>query len=175
MAIHFSQVVEKHSKYWLILFTESALKHSSDCGDVVAATWDGVLQMIKTCYPDAYEDVITHYDELRSKSVDQFEQEAGFKFLDAKKNIAGTNSSLPPFHSYSHFLSLPRPRRVWQVRLFLYCELRLLSLFEGDGFTHLESGGRGPREYLCPNLPLSALDPDHLAILPMTVMIPHGQ
>ena len=162
-------MVEKKSKYWLILFTKSALRH---LGDIVPATWNGLLPTVRTCYPDAYEDILFHLDEMQYKCVGDFEKEAGFKFLDAKRNISGSDLSLPPFHNYLHFLSLPHPKKSWQARLFLYCELRLLSLFKGDGFTYKENGDRGTKEYFCPNLTLSALDQTQLAVLPMSVTMP---
>lgn len=130
------------------------------------------MQIIKTLYPEAYKDTLLHLDELRSRSLCDFEQEAGIKFLDAKRNIDGNHPSLPVFHNYKHFLSLPRPVRAWQVRLFLYCELRFLSLFKGDGYTYQENGTRVAKEYLCQNFTLDALDQTQLAILPMTVLIP---
>ncbi len=128
--------------------------------------------MIKTHYAEAHDEVLAHRDEMHSKSVSDFEKEAGFKFLDAKKNMSGSDPSLPPFHNYKYFLSLPCPRKVWQVRLFLYCELRLLSLFKGDGYTYKENGCRGTKEYLCPNFTLSSIDKRQLAVIPMTVTIP---
>ncbi len=157
--------MEKKSQYWLILFTKVN-------GDIVPATWDGVLHTIRTHYSKACEDVLMYREELHSKSVSDFEKEAGFKFLDAKKNISGSDPLLPPFHNYTYFLSLPSPRKVWQVRLFLYCELRLLSLFKGDGYTYKENGSRGTKEYLCPNFTLSSLDEHQVAVIPMTVTIP---
>ena len=170
------QVVEKKCTYWLVLFTSAALDKttsSDSCrSQVVKATWEGILQILKTYYTDVYEDFLEHLDELRSKPVREFEQEAGFEFLEAKKNINNSNPRGPPFHSYEYYITLPKPRRAWQIRLFLYCELRLLTLFKGDGYTWTETGGRGTREYVCRNHLLSTFDPTQIAVIPMTVTIP---
>ena len=64
------------------------------------------------------------------------------------KSIKNENGSLPngaPFYSYS---SLPTPCRAWQVRLFLYCEMRLLRLFRGDRYAEMKDGRAGCLEYL---------------------------
>ena len=39
-----------------------------------------------------------------------------------------------------------------QVRLFLYCQLRMTGEFTGEGHTASKDGVRGPREYLFPNV-----------------------
>lgn len=174
------QVVEKKYKHWLVLFTSAALEKNnhatnSDVSQVVMATWEGILQILRTYYTEVYEDCLQHLDELRSKTVKEFELEAGFEFLEAKKNVNNNNPKGPPFHSYDHYTTLPKPRKAWQVRLFLYCELRLLTLFKGDGYTWTETGRRGTREYICPNHPLSAFDTTQIAVIPMTVVIPSGK
>ena len=75
---------------------------------------------------------------------------------------------------YDFYCSLPSPRSALQVRLFLYCELRLLEMFRGDGYaSSTEPGSVHCLGYLCPNMQLSELDEGSLAVLPMTnVTIP---
>lgn len=168
--------MEKKYTFWLVLFKSTAVqnKDTNERSDffVVPATWDGIVEVIRTCYSKAYEDVMQHLDELKLKTVEEFEKIAGFEFLAAKKNEDGQDPNAPPFYSYQYFCSLPRPRTSWQVRLFLYCEMRLLKLFNGDGYTRTEGGVLGSLEYLCPNVSLSNFDPNKSAIIPMVVKIP---
>lgn len=139
---------------------------------IVPATWDGVDHMIQSLYPEAHPCFTAHREVLRTRPVEHFEKEAGFEFLEARRNIDGSLPNGPPFYSYEYFCSLPSPRTAWQVRAFLYCELRLLSLFRGDGWTQSGEGGRGLREYLCSNMPLDHLNPQLSAVIPMTVVMP---
>ena len=141
---------------------------------VVPATWDGIVQVVRTSYPDAYDDVMQHLDELKLQTIEEFEKMTGFEFLAAKKNEEGQDPNAPPFYSYDYFSSLPRPRSAWQVRLFLYCEMRLLKLFKGDGYTQTEAGSHGSLEYLCSNISLSNFDPTKSAVIPMVVNIPES-
>lgn len=163
--------MEKKATYWLILFKPTACK-SGDEFIITPATWEGVVQIVKTCYPEAYADLDQYLSELKSKDFEQFEAEAGFKFLEAKKNEDGSIPNGQPYYSYQYYCSLPKPRAAWQVRLFLYCELRLLKLFKGSGVTLSEDGRHGSLEYFCSNIPLSALDPKESVAIPMMVTIP---
>lgn len=108
-----------------------------------------------------------HIQTLKEKDLEYFERQAGFKFLDSKKK-KGMKKTDPPHFGYEHFTSLPKPRTSWQVRAFLYCELRLLKLYSGDGYTTNESG-KGTRllEYLCPNVHIH-----HLAATAKCVTLP---
>lgn len=164
------QVVEKQSSFWLILFTSDASRDSTDL-PVSPATWEGVIQHIKTTFPLAYEDVMDNIHTLRERSFEDFEKEAGFQFLECKKNRDGKGGpGSPPYFSYEYFCSLPKPRTAWQVRAFLYCEVRLLKLFTGDGYTCNESkAGRRILEYLGPNVRLSDLDPSKSAVMRMNI------
>ena len=172
-------VVLKHTS-WLVLYTPSAFPlppaNEPDNDGVfptTPATWDGVIQIIQHLYPEALEDVTSNLGELQTRDLDSFQTEAGFAFYDAKKNDRGQFPDAPPYFSYAYFCSLPKPRAVWQVRAFLYCEMRLLKLFKGDGYTWTEGGGRGRKEYIAPNIALSMLDPKQSVVIPMTVKVPN--
>lgn len=164
------QVVEQQSTFWLILFTSDAPKDSSNL-QIAPATWDGVIQHVKATFPEAYGDLMSHIQALKERQFEEFEEEAGFQFLEGKKNRHG--SGLPPYYSYEYFCSLPKPRTAWQVRAFLYCELRLLKLFTGDGYTCNE-GRNGQRvlEYLGTNVRISDLDTTKCVVLQMNVEFP---
>ena len=117
-------------------------------------------------------DLMEHLQELKTRDLEHFEAQAGFEFLEARRNEDGSIPNGRPFYSYSHYCGLPRPREAWQVRLFLYCEMRLLRLFQGGGFTLTEKGDHGSLEYFCTNVPLSRFDPKESAVIPMKVTIP---
>ena len=133
--------------------------------DVVPATWDGVMKLVNKYYPLAANDCRRHLEVMKTKSCEEFEEEAGFKFLDAKISTSSSGKDLPPHYSYEYYCSLPDKgkRKAWQTRLFLYCELRLFELFTGNGRTLSISGkdngydSSGPLEYISPNVSLSYL------------------
>ena len=163
-------MVERAS-FWLVLFKPSACHHANKDFVTVPASWNGVDQIVRTLYPAAHSSMAEHWDSLRNNTFDHFEKEAGFEFIEARRNIDGAVPNGPPFYSYDYFCRLPQPRTAWQVRAFLYCELRLLKLFRGDGLTG--SGGEGGlREFLVPNISLASLNPLHSAVIPMTVVMP---
>ena len=179
--------MEKKSSYWLVLFKPSAFP-TSTCGQsaFIPATWDGVVKLVSSLYPQVYPDLLEHLQTLKETSVERFEQEAGFSFIDCLRNAdsdseVSTSSSYyghekyPPYYSYEKYCSLPTPRHPWQVRLFLYCEIRLLELFHGDGYASVARTGAVVArclEYLCPNISISALDSQNSAVIPMRVSIP---
>ena len=166
-------MVEQKSQFWLILFTPSAPLDASTL-PIAPATWDGVVQHVRATFPDALDDLLSHLHTLKESRFENFEREAGFQFLEAKKNRhAQAGPSAPPYFSYEYFCSLPKPRSAWQVRAFLYCELRLLKLFTGDGLTCNE-GGNGKRipEYFGPNVRIGELDPAKCTVLRMKVELP---
>ena len=164
-------MVEKKATFWLVLFKPTAAHH--DNFFVTPATWEGVKQVVRTCYPKVYTHLLAHEQELKSKRLDYFETLAGFDFLEAKRNEEGLIPHGCPFFSYNYFCTLPSgPREAWEVRLFLYCEMRLLKFFEGDGYTHDENGKRGSLEYFCLNVPLSTFDPKESTVIPMKVTMP---
>ena len=166
-------MVEKKYTIWLALFKSSVF--SNEGGSLlVPATWEGVGELLRVHYPEAHTDFKQHLPELRGKEFKYFEKQAGFSFLEARKNQDSTDpNTYPPFYTYDYYRSLAKPRSCWQVRAFLYCELRLLELFTGDGVTsHPHSCTAGLNEYLCPNLAIAECNPKDIALLPLTVVFP---
>ena len=169
-------MVEKKCTYWLLLFKPSAYPTLNNRGPLfVPATWDGVTQLVQSLYPDVYPDLVQHLQTLKDTPFEEFEREAGFEFLESIKNESGSLPNGAPFYSYEKYCSLPTPRRAWQVRLFLYCEMRLLKLFRGDGYAEMKDGRAGCLEYLCPNVHISALDSECSALIPMSISIPNEE
>lgn len=164
------QLIEKNSPYWLLLFKPSEKQQHL----FVKATWDGVTHIIHSLYPNVYPDLMVHLQTLKITPFNEFEKQAGFKFLECRRNIDGIYPDKPPYYSYDFYSSLPKPRTAMQVRLFLYCEMRLLEMFRGDGYAStVEPGSVHCLEYLCPNLKLSDFDKQCVAVLPMNnVIIP---
>ncbi|KAJ8041947.1 hypothetical protein HOLleu_12889 [Holothuria leucospilota] len=165
--IHLKACVQK-AAYWLVL-----LKNSCNPGSgyisapILPATWDGLKTFITHFYPFAKESVLQHWATITSVSIETFEKEAGFKFIHALKEIHG-----PMYMSYSKFCKLGKPVKAWQVRLFLYCELRILELFHGDGFTYSQDGMRGEEEFIAPNYTFRDLRDEDIILIPLEVNIP---
>jgi hypothetical protein len=152
--------------YWLILFKPTE-KHKDL---FVPAIWDGVTRIVNSMYPNVYSDLLQHLPTLKNTPFENFEEEAGFPFLECRRNIDGSFPDKPPYYDYEFYCSLPKPHTALQVRLFLYCEMRLLEMFRGDGYasTTVDPQSVHCLEYLCPNLQLLEFDQDCLAVLPMT-------
>ena len=151
------------SQCYIVLFKLS--EEVKDKFDVLPATWDGVMKLVENYYPLAADDCRRHLEVMKYKSCEEFEREAGFKFLDAKTGCSSDGTKSPPHYDYKYYCSLSDKgnRKAWQTRLFLYCELRLFELFTGNGRTlsiDAKDGGRtssGPLEYISPNVSLSYL------------------
>ena len=127
------------------------------------------MHIVHSMYPNVYPDLLQHLPTLRNTPFKDFEKEAGFTFLECRRNISGSFPDKPPHYNYDFYCKLPKPHTALQVRLFLYCEIRLLEMFRGDGYAStVEPGSVRTFEYLCPNLQLSDFDEEYLAVLPMT-------
>ena len=136
------------------------------------ATWEGVLDLVKLCYPLVAPDMEQHLEALRNTPFEDFEKAAGFRFIDTHHHSATSNG--PPSYKYAVYRALPTPRKAWQTRLFLYCELHLLELYTGDGRTHCDGLSVRHKEYLCRDVSLEGLREHHVPCeaIPLTVVIP---
>ena len=172
------QVTERKDSFWLILFQlPSEYCDSEACHDLRQfiglhpATWEGILEIVRLGYPLAAPDMEQHFDELRNTPFDEFEKAAGFRFIDTHHN---TTSSGPRPYKYAEYCALPKPRKAWQTRLFLYCELHLLELYTGDGKTQSDGLSVRHKEYLCCDRSLEELKERGLPCeaIPLNVIIP---
>lgn len=141
------------------------------------ATWDGVVQLAREYYPDVVDELERHLPEICSTPYPRFEEMAGFKLIESRKACGvppaeSIATGQPPHYNYEYFSSLPKPRTVWQMRAFLYCEFHLLENFSGDGYTVDSDGHRNCKEYLCPNILLSSLETSEIAVMPLNITIP---
>ncbi len=131
------------------------------------------MNTIKHLYPILYPQFAKHFAELKERPYREFEHEAGFRFIDSLKRYKSGGTTGPPYYDYEYTCALPRPLKAWQVRAFLYCELRLLELFDGNGRTKTEAGNKeGPLEYLCPSVPFSSFDVEGLDMVSLNVVVP---
>lgn len=155
------KVKERKDSFWLILFQlPSNYCDAAACREIRQfvglhqATWDGVVDLVKLFYPLAAPDMEQHLDKLQNTPFEEFERAAGFRFIDTHHS---TTSSGPPPYKYTEYCALPKPRKAWQTRLFLYCELHLLELYTGDGRTHCKGLSVRHKEYLCRDVTLQGL------------------
>ncbi|XP_077862835.1 uncharacterized protein LOC144344962 [Saccoglossus kowalevskii] len=157
----YRKVCQENRSFWLVLFRPEKIK-------VVRASWGGVVDFTKAYYPKAQNTLLQHLEEIKQHNVEFYEKQAGFKFIEAIKE--------PPdemYMSYDKYVSLKKPVKTWQTRLFFYCELRLFELFKGDGYTQNDCGITGEKEYMCPNVEISKLGKGNYVILPMHVDVPN--
>ena len=154
----------QNSKYWVILFSpQQGPNHTP----VLPATWDGLKEFVSNCYPDAADSVNEHWEIIKTKPVEYFEEQAGFKFIQAV-----SDPSKPLYMSYDKFKSLAKPQKDWEARCFLYCELRIFELFSGDGVTKDTEGKNGEREYICLNYEKADLGEENFKAIPLEINVP---
>ena len=152
---------ELKKSFWLILFQlPDSYSNPAGCQELRQfiglhpATWEGVLELVRLCYPIAAIDMEQHLDVLQSTPFEEFEKEAGFHFI----NTYHSNTSAgPPAYTYDYYCTLPAPRKAWQIRLFLYSELHLFELYAGDGRTQSSGVSVCHKEYLSLDVSLEAL------------------
>ncbi|XP_022082332.1 uncharacterized protein LOC110974774 [Acanthaster planci] len=161
--IHLKACIQK-AKYWIVLLSGALNTWQRP---IVPATWEGMEELIHTCYPAALEAVLSHWQTIKDNPVASFEEEVDYKFIAAVSDPSG-----PLYMGYDRFVSLPKPQTAWQTRLFLYCELRMFELFSGDGLTSREDGTKGEKEYVCMNYELEKIDRKLWLAIPLDVEVP---
>ena len=166
---------QKKSQCYLVLF--KLCQEAKDKFNVYPATWDGIQKMIEKNYPLTVQDYTRHLDVFKTTNFEEFEKQAGFKFIESKKQLEGG----PPLYSYEYYCKLPNlgSCSAWQTRLFLYCELRLFELFTGNGHTisvnaqNGSSDATGLLEYICPNVSITELQSlGSTAVVPLQCILP---
>ena len=148
--------------YWLVLFRvrrESPVR-------CFPATWEGIGHMLAWKFPEALNDFNLHRAELSSHSCEFFEKESGIDFMRCLQQKQESDA-VSPYFSYARYLTCAAPRSCWQVRLFLYCELRILEFFTGDGYTLTPDKKPGYKEYVANSINLSLLPADDVRVVPL--------
>jgi len=131
-------------KFKLAIFSQA-----SDAA--VTSTWPNTVALAERLYPSVATKLEKQLPNLEKVPFQEIQAQAPRKFAQA--NIEGPKSV--------DFIDLARLEKsegkLWQVRAFLYHEAHLTDLYSGDGFTKLENGERGLKEYIGINKDLSAL------------------
>ncbi|ELR15337.1 uncharacterized protein ACA1_086530 [Acanthamoeba castellanii str. Neff] len=126
------------------------------------ATWDGVLELVRDAFPEAWPHVEPHAHLLPKYTLE--EVQARFTEFDI-------HASFREGRDHHHFMTLERYLKssgsLGHTRAFLYHEVGLSQLFHGDGFTRTEDGQVGLREYLVPNRPLTSFAKHRSVELPL--------
>merc|ERR1712150_257564 len=128
------------------------------------ATWEGVLEVCKFQYPQAAAIIEPHLGALKSTPFEDIKRQADFDF--AKADLNGSTDE----HFMTQERLLASDGGLIAVRAFLYHVLQIRTLFAGDGYTRMEDGSVGLKEYLCPNLLLERLV--GLKVTPIDVVMP---
>eukprot|EP01040_Poterioochromonas_malhamensis_P008300 gene8300-8977_t len=152
--------IQKKRKFpsLMILFDPQTDVACSSCD------WEGIAQFISTVYPEASEEVNRHLPALKACHVKEIEEMGGVSFAECL--LFAENN--PDFLSFPQFLRLPRPTSLAEVRLFLYCELRLLIEFSGTGMMPPPALGK---EYIVPNFQFSQIQ-HRVDVIPYEFRIP---
>lgn len=119
------------------------------------ATWKNVLRLVMDCYPELESDIAAHASNLPSQVLPEDIEDI---------NLAGPTH--PDFMSLERYTQLPQEERVQSpllLRRLLLHEVHLGVLFEGEGYTRIDEGGRGMMEHVIANRPVSEL-PDSVMI-----------
>lgn len=138
------------------------------------ATWDETMNMVADVYPEFAHVFRNTYvrNAIRSTPFDDFQKQAGFKFLDVEKAGKGD----PRFMTADRFrddlgsLGHGGTPEIWKVRAFLYFSVHLRELYTGTGYTATSGGSRGVPEYIIPNRPIVQLGESR--IMDVDVQIP---
>lgn len=134
----------------------------NECCEVKVATWNHVQDLVQHYFPDAYEKVRYSLDEIKKLPfhvIDSYvpldstdtKLAQGTSFSSRFDRIDRTGPSHPLYMNYSKIREIEHPT-LWQVRGFLYNDLRLGNLFTGLGTVMDENHNHGFQEYLGKNV-----------------------
>jgi hypothetical protein len=115
------------------------------------ATWDHVVKLVASAYPDIAAKIRAALPRLKRMSFSEIEQDAPTRF--AAVDRVG--------REHADYIDEQRLQTsdgaLWQVRAFLYYRIRLTELYAGDGITRTADGKKGLKEYIAPNKPIRDL------------------
>ena len=135
--------IARGKKFKLVLFDRPP--------NLRVATWAVAVQVVAQHYPELAPMLHAALPELRRRSIEYFEAEAGYSFYDAQ--LRGSNDS--------RFMTAERllhsKGTAADVRAFLFHTMHFSELYTGDGYTRTPEGKRGVREYIMSNLPIQSL------------------
>ncbi|MBY9006401.1 MAG: hypothetical protein KGD63_06555 [Candidatus Lokiarchaeota archaeon] len=135
-------------QFKLVVFDEANI--------AMLATWDNLITLISTIYPEVKDMIEKHLKKLKKTPFVKIEKKANRKFNEIDKE----GPSHPHFMTHERFKN--SKGTLVDVRAFLYHTIHLRELFAGDGFTYDENGQPGLKEYISPNCKLDELGEYHL-------------
>jgi len=131
----------------------------------VPATWVGVRNLVAALYPDLTATPLdAHICAFATNAphlaVEELEKAAGFTFKSALTTHKERKMTAAQYAARAAAEGAALP--LWVSRFFLYCDLRLLELFAGEGVTVNAEGKASVPEYLVTNFTAAAAV-EHLA------------
>ncbi len=137
---------------------------SRPSGSLKIANWKNTIGGIIDAYPEIADIIAANASDVASTSLEEFERQAGFNLADV--DTLGIED--PRFMTVERLLASDRTPLA--TRRFLYHVTRLSELYTGDGWTKTAQGGRGLREYIIRNRPMSQLE--NVQIIELNVELP---
>lgn len=134
-------------------------------GELVPATWDSIAELVQKYHPSVASKVLSKLTQLKLIPFNEIEEmaisESGLPFLAVEEK----GKDHPLFINERSLKE--RHGKLWEVRAFLYYQIRLTELFSGDGYTLTQDGARGVREFAGGNLTVASLP--RKAIIPLHI------
>jgi len=126
------------------------------------ATWDGLLEVLRECYPDLAPHLSSVWPDLERDSTT-----LGFDELE-RRYISEDFPPLSGLHQESVSKHISRARlgelgaegklRTHHVRAWLFVAANVRKNFRGDGYTWLASGEKGNEEWIMRNRRIDEMD-----------------
>lgn len=132
----------------------------------ILATWDNIFQLLQKHFPEAWPFVSPYQNELKNFNLQTIQ--ANFKEFDIEEiDLKGREEE--DFMTLERYLKrAPSANTLGLTRAFLYHEVGLSKLFGGNGYTLLNTGELGTREFLMPNKKINEIP--ELQSLPLTII-----
>lgn len=139
-----------------------------------AATWDGIMSLVREHYPQRLADKVTqHETSLRSERFEAIQAQAGFlrgaSYFEINEAAAHGVSDDTRYIDTARLGSDDVEGTLGEVRGWLYFVLGCSDLFDGEGWTRDASGRRVVREYLMPNRFVDDFDAFEWVDLPLAL------
>lgn len=148
------RIKERGFKFKVCIFALDKAAHA------VRATWDAVMGLVEEHMPLAAAKLAPHLARLKDMSYSEFIAEAGH-------GIEGVPEEQSALWTYENYVLPSTPDTLGNARGFLRRELKLTSLFAGDGYTRKPDGTKGVAEYLVPRSRVADLHGAAVATVPV--------
>jgi hypothetical protein len=118
-------------------------KSGPDSGQL--ATWEHVVELVVSTYPDIAAKVTAALPRLKRTSFARIEKQAPSRFAI----VDSVGRDHEDYVDEGRLKTLDGA--LWQVRAFLYYRIRLTELYAGDGITRTVDRKKHLKEYIAPN------------------------